>query len=237
MSEAIIAKKAELVDAVAEKMKAAASIVVVDARGLTVEQDTVLRRELRGSEVEYKVIKNSILRRAAEKAGLEDLASVFVGPSAVAFSNEDVVAPAKILNDFAKNADALEIKGGAIEGAVASKEEILALATLPNREGLLSVKAIEEEFGVTAAAPVAVAAAGAGEAAAAKDSFDIELTAAGDKKVGVIKVVREITGLGLKEAKELVDGAPNVIKEGVAAAEAEELKAKLEEAGASVTLK
>ncbi|MBP2623189.1 50S ribosomal protein L7/L12 [Streptococcus oricebi] len=99
------------------------------------------------------------------------------------------------------------------------------------------VKAIEEEFGVTAAAPVAVAAAGAGEAAAAKDSFDIELTAAGDKKVGVIKVVREITGLGLKEAKELVDGAPGVIKEGVAAAEAEELKAKLEEAGASVTLK
>lgn len=99
------------------------------------------------------------------------------------------------------------------------------------------VKVIEEEFGVTAAAPVAVAAAGAGEAAAAKDSFDIELTAAGDKKVGVIKVVREITGLGLKEAKELVDGAPNVIKEGVAAAEAEELKAKLEEAGASVTLK
>lgn len=99
------------------------------------------------------------------------------------------------------------------------------------------VKAIEEEFGVTAAAPVAVAAAGAGEAAAAKDSFDIELTAAGDKKVGVIKVVREITGLGLKEAKELVDGAPNVIKEDVAAAEAEELKAKLEEAGASVTLK
>lgn len=118
-------------------MKAAASIVVVDARGLTVEQDTVLRRELRGSEVEYKVIKNSILRRAAEKAGLEALASVFVGPSAVAFSNEDVIAPAKILNDFSKNAEALEIKGGAIEGAVASKEEILALATLPNREGLL----------------------------------------------------------------------------------------------------
>ena len=99
------------------------------------------------------------------------------------------------------------------------------------------VKAIEEEFGVTAAAPVAVAAAGAGEAAAAKDSFDVELTAAGDKKVGVIKVVREITGLGLKEAKELVDGAPGIIKEGVATAEAEEIKAKLEEAGASVTLK
>ncbi|MFS9249120.1 50S ribosomal protein L7/L12 [Streptococcus infantis] len=99
------------------------------------------------------------------------------------------------------------------------------------------VKAIEEEFGVTAAAPVAVAAAGAADAGATKDSFDVELTAAGDKKVGVIKVVREITGLGLKEAKELVDGAPALVKEGVATAEAEEIKAKLEEAGASVTLK
>lgn len=99
------------------------------------------------------------------------------------------------------------------------------------------VKAIEEEFGVTAAAPVAAAAAGAADAGAAKDSFDVELTSAGDKKVAVIKVVREITGEGLKEAKAIVDGAPSVIKEGVAAAEAEELKAKLEEAGASVTLK
>lgn len=98
------------------------------------------------------------------------------------------------------------------------------------------VKAIEEEFGVTAAAPVAVAAAGAAEEAT-KDSFDVELTAAGDKKVGVIKVVREITGEGLKEAKALVDNAPSILKEGVAAAEAEEIKAKLEEAGASVTLK
>ncbi|MGT2924098.1 50S ribosomal protein L10 [Streptococcus caviae] len=139
MSEASIAKKAELVDAVAEKMKAAASIVVVDSRGLTVEQDTVLRRSLRESDIEFKVIKNSILRRAAEKAGLEGLDDVFTGPSAVAFSNEDVVAPAKIINDFAKNAEALEIKGGAIEGAVSSKEEIVALATLPNREGLLSM--------------------------------------------------------------------------------------------------
>ena len=99
------------------------------------------------------------------------------------------------------------------------------------------VKAIEEEFGVTAAAPVAVAAAGAADAGAAKDSFDVELTSAGDKKVAVIKAVREVTGLGLKEAKALVDGAPANVKEGVATAEAEEIKAKLEEAGASITLK
>ena len=101
------------------------------------------------------------------------------------------------------------------------------------------VKACEEEFGVSAAAGVVVAAAGAGEAAAAeeKDSFDVELTSAGDSKVKVIKVVREVTGLGLKEAKDLVDSAPKVIKEGVSKAEADELKAKLEEHGASVTLK
>ena len=139
MSEAIIAKKAELVDVVAEKMKAAASIVVVDSRGLTVEQDTVLRRNLRGSEVEFKVIKNSILRRAAEKAGYADLTDQFVGPSAIAFSNEDAIAPAKILSDFAKTADALEVKAGVIEGKVSSKEEIAAIASLPNREGLLSM--------------------------------------------------------------------------------------------------
>ena len=101
------------------------------------------------------------------------------------------------------------------------------------------VKACEEEFGVSAAAGVVVAAAGAGEAAAAeeKDSFDVEMTSAGDSKVKVIKVVREVTGLGLKEAKDLVDSAPKVIKEGVSKAEADELKAKLEEQGASVTLK
>lgn len=139
MSEAIIAKKAELVDVVAEKMKAAASIVVVDSRGLTVEQDTVLRRNLRGSEVEFKVIKNSILRRAAEKAGLEGLSEAFSGPSAVAFSNEDVVAPAKVLAEFAKDAENLEIKAGVIEGKVSSKEEIQAIASLPSRDGLLSM--------------------------------------------------------------------------------------------------
>ena len=101
------------------------------------------------------------------------------------------------------------------------------------------VKACEEEFGVSAAAGVVVAAAGDGAGAAAeeKDSFDVELTGAGDSKVKVIKVVREITGLGLKEAKDMVDGAPKVIKEGVTKAEAEELKAKLEEQGATVTLK
>lgn len=99
------------------------------------------------------------------------------------------------------------------------------------------VKAIEEEFGVTAAAPVAVAAAGGAEGGAAKDSFDVILKDAGASKINVIKVVREATGLGLKEAKELVDGAPKVIKEGVEKAEAEDIKAKIEAEGGEVTLK
>jgi large subunit ribosomal protein L7/L12 len=103
------------------------------------------------------------------------------------------------------------------------------------------VKELEDKFGVSAAAPVAVAAgpAAGGEAAAAeeKDEFDVVLTGAGDKKINVIKVVRAVTGLGLKEAKELVDGAPNTVKEAVAKADAEELKKQLKEAGASVELK
>mgnify|MGYP000429203052 CR=1 FL=1 len=100
------------------------------------------------------------------------------------------------------------------------------------------VKACEEEFGVSAAAGVVVAAAAEGGAAAEeKDEFDVELVSAGASKVKVIKVVREITGLGLKEAKEVVDGAPKVVKEGVSKAEAEDIKAKLEEQGAKVTLK
>ena len=99
------------------------------------------------------------------------------------------------------------------------------------------VKACEEEFGVSAAAGVVVAAAGPAEAAEEKDSFDVELVDAGASKVKVIKIVREVTGLGLKEAKEVVDGAPKVVKEGVSKAEAEELKAKFEAEGAKVNLK
>ena len=100
------------------------------------------------------------------------------------------------------------------------------------------VKACEEEFGVSAAAGVVVAAAGAGEAAAEeKDEFDVELTEVGANKVKVIKVVREVTGLGLKEAKAIVDGAPKVVKEGASKAEAEDIKTKLEAEGAKVTLK
>ena len=114
------------------------------------------------------------------------------------------------------------------------------LSSLTVLEAAELSKMLEEKWGVSAAAPVAVAAvAGGGEAAAAeeKTEFDVILAAAGDKKINVIKVVRQVTSLGLKEAKELVDGAPNKVKEGISKAEAEELKKQLEEAGATVSLK
>ncbi|MGO4890107.1 50S ribosomal protein L7/L12 [Anaerobacillus sp. MEB173] len=119
-----------------------------------------------------------------------------------------------------------------------SKEQIIeAIKEMSVLELNDLVKAIEEEFGVTAAAPVAVAGGAAAGGAAEQTEFDVILASAGGSKINVIKVVREITGLGLKEAKALVDGAPAPIKEGVAKEEAEEMKAKLEEAGASVEVK
>lgn len=124
--------------------------------------------------------------------------------------------------------------------ALTKDEMITAIEGMSVLELSELVSALEEKFGVSAAAPVAVAAVGAagGEAVAEeKTDFDVVLTAIGDKKIQVIKTVREITGLGLKEAKEVVDSAPKAVKEGVPAAEAEELKAKLEEAGATVELK
>lgn len=125
--------------------------------------------------------------------------------------------------------------------AITKDELIEAIETMTVLELSELVTALEDKFGVSAAAPVAVAAgpaAAGGEAAAEeKTEFDVVLTSAGDKKIQVIKAVREITGLGLKEAKAVVDGAPGNVKEGVAKDEAEEIKSKLEEAGASVELK
>ena len=123
--------------------------------------------------------------------------------------------------------------------AVTREESIEALKEMSLLEASELVKDIEETFGVSAAAPVAVAAAPAAGAAAAeeKTEFDVVLEGFGDNKIAVIKVVREITGLGLKEAKEVVENAPKAIQEGVAKDKAEEIKAKLEEAGAAVTLK
>jgi len=135
----VIEQKKQVVDEIAEKLQASNSIVVVDYRGLNVAEVTELRKQLREPGIEFKVYKNTLTRRAVEKLELTDLNDALVGPNAIAFGGEDVVAPAKILNNFAKEHEALEIKAGVIEGNVASVEEIKALAELPSREGLLSM--------------------------------------------------------------------------------------------------
>ena len=138
MSKAIENKQVQ-VQEITEKFQGAASVVVVDYRGLNVAQVTELRKQLREAGVEFKVYKNTLTRRAAEAAGVEGINEVLTGPNAIAFSTEDVVAPAKIINEFAKKNEALEIKAGIIEGTISSVEDVKALAELPSREGLLSM--------------------------------------------------------------------------------------------------
>ena len=141
MSEAAIAQKAEFVKQTVELLNNAESAIVVDYRGLTVAEVTDLRKQLRDAGVKMSVIKNKILDRAVEGTDYEDLKSTFVGPTAVAFSDEDPIAPAKILKNFADDHDALEIKGGFIEKSVKTLDEINEYANMPGREELLSMLA------------------------------------------------------------------------------------------------
>lgn len=136
-SKEIIAQKEQLVAEVAEKIAKAKSIVLVNHCGLSVEQDTALRSDMRKANVEYKVIKNSILSRAFEKAGITGLEGAFAGPTAAAFSYEDAVAGAKIVSDNGAKTKMLEIKGGVIENKVASADEVKVLANIPPKPVLI----------------------------------------------------------------------------------------------------
>ncbi|MFC4765960.1 50S ribosomal protein L10 [Effusibacillus consociatus] len=132
-------EKAQLVQEISQKLRDSKSTIVADYRGLTVAEVTELRKTLREAGIEFKVLKNTMTRRATAELGLTELDAHLTGPTAIAFSYEDVVAPAKILNDFAKTHKALEIKAGVVEGRVVSLDEVTALATLPSREGLISM--------------------------------------------------------------------------------------------------
>ncbi|WP_102349390.1 50S ribosomal protein L10 [Bacillus sp. Marseille-P3661] len=135
----IVEQKKQLVSEIADKFRESKSAVFVDYRGLDVSEVTELRKQLRDAGVDFKVYKNTMMRRAADETNFSALNEQLVGPTAVAFSFEDVVAPAKIINDFAKKHEDLEIKAGIIEGNIATVEEVKALAELPSREGLLSM--------------------------------------------------------------------------------------------------
>lgn len=135
----VMDKKKQVVSEIATKFRDSQSTLLVDYRGLDVAEVTELRKQLREAGIEYKVYKNSMSRRAAAEVELSELDDILVGPTAIAFSNDDVVAPAKIINNFAKEHQNLEIKGGVIEGSIATLEQIKELADLPNYEGLLSM--------------------------------------------------------------------------------------------------
>ncbi|OBZ15588.1 50S ribosomal protein L10 [Bacillus sp. FJAT-27264] len=135
----VIQAKQDAVDVVTAKFKGSVTTVVADYRGLNVAQVTELRKQLREAGVDFQVLKNTLLRRATAAAELTELDEVLTGPTAIAFSETDAVAPAKILNDFAKKNDALKLKGGVVEGRVIDADQIKALAELPSRDGLLSM--------------------------------------------------------------------------------------------------
>ncbi|AIQ38102.1 MULTISPECIES: 50S ribosomal protein L10 [unclassified Paenibacillus] len=135
----VIQAKQDAVDVVTAKLQNSLSTVVADYRGLNVSQVTELRKQLREAGVEFQVLKNTLLRRATAAAELTELDEVLTGPTAIAFSATDAVAPAKILNDFAKKNDALKLKGGVVEGRVIDADQLKALAELPSRDGLLSM--------------------------------------------------------------------------------------------------
>jgi len=129
--------KKPIVEEISAGIKDAKSVVLVDYRGLTVEQDTKLRKELRENGVVYKVYKNTMMNFAFQGTEFEGLAPYLEGPSAMAYSNEDATAPARILCNFAKTADKLEVKGGVVEGTVYDAEGIKAVSAIPSREVLL----------------------------------------------------------------------------------------------------
>lgn len=142
MEKATIKRKIEAVDILKEKLETAKTVVSFDYAGLTVEAFTKLRSELRQAGSELKVYKNNIARRAAGLAGFDQLVDNFVGAKAIAISYDDVVAPAKIVNDFAKVNKQVKIKDGLIEGVYASADQLKALASIPSREVLLTQLAV-----------------------------------------------------------------------------------------------
>ena len=137
-SQKILDEKKQIVSALSEQLKTAVSGVFVDYCGLTVEQDTKLRNKLREAGVEYKVVKNTLTRFAAKEVGFDELDPILNGPTSLAISMTDEVAPAKVIADFAKDNEQLEIKAGFLDGKVLALEEIKKLAATPNRETLLA---------------------------------------------------------------------------------------------------
>lgn len=300
--------KRRIVEEVTQIASTAHSAIVAEYRGMKVAEMTDLRVLARQSAVQLRVVRNTLARRAVSGTSFECLQEVLVGPTILAFAQNEPSAVARVMKDFTKTNKNLIIRGIALSGRLLdssaldrvaklptyreslsqllammkaplaklvrtlsephaklvrtiaavrdnyplpqepvagrttmSKEEILnAIANLTVLEVVDLISAMEEKFNVSAAvATVAAAPMAAAEAAPVEEQteFTVNLTGFGDKKVQVIKVIRAITGLGLKEAKDLVEGVPSVVKEGVSKDEANKLKAELEEAGGTAEIK
>ena len=215
----------------------------IDYRGISVTQAAELRQRLTEAGATFRVVKNRLTIRAADAAGAESLKELLEGPTAFTFVAEggDAALAAKALAQFRRQTDALAFKGGRMGADPLTVEELESIARLPARDVL------HGQFVGMLASPLTTLVRGLSSMIGGlaiqlrqieeQTAFDVILTGAGDKKIQVIKVVRAATGLGLKEAKALVDEAPKPVKEGIDRAEADKLKADLEEAGASVELK
>lgn len=168
MSKEIIEAKKVIVDEIAQELKSAQSTIVVEYRGLSVAEVTELRTALREENVGFKVYKNTLVQRAAEQEGMNELVDYLKGPNAIAFGREDAVAPARILAKFAKNHEALVIKAGYVENKFLPQEEVMEVAKLPNREGMYSMllAMMKEPVAKVARVIQAVADAKGGEEAA-----------------------------------------------------------------------
>lgn len=171
MSKEIIEAKQQVVAEIAEQLKSSQSTVVVEYRGLTVAEMTELRRALRAENVGFKIYKNTLVQRAVEQEGMNEIVEHLEGPNAVAFGHDDAVAPARILAGFAKEHEALVIKAGYVEGKYLPQEEIMAVAKLPNREGMYSMllACMKEPVAKVARVIQAVADSKDGEAAPAAE--------------------------------------------------------------------
>lgn len=174
MSAEAIKAKSALVEEIAAKLKGAQSAVVVEYRGLSVAEVTELRRNLRAEDVEFKVYKNSLVRRATEATDYEGLNAQLTGPNAIAFGNSDAVAPARVLAKFAKDHEALVIKAAVVEGKLLDVEEVKEISSLPNREGMYSMLLGMLQAPVSKFARVVKAVAEAKEDGSAAESAPVE---------------------------------------------------------------
>lgn len=138
-NEQVREEKQQIVAEITSKLRESSCTIIADYRGLNVAQVTELRKKLREAGIEFQVLKNTLARRATAEANLTELDSALTGPTAIAFSKDDAVTPAKILSEFAKKNDSLNLKAGVVEGQVVGADQLKALADLPSREGLLSM--------------------------------------------------------------------------------------------------